>query len=82
MKKQEKLEVKLNWVQEIDNTRKSYSSVTEHGQLIVTEMADKILIQGSGVENGSLKTSFFILYKDAALILSDLLKKISDEEKS
>ncbi len=81
MKKQEKLKVKLSWVEDINMTRKSCSCVTVHGQLIVTEMEDKIFIQGCGEEDGSLKTSVFLLYKDAALILSDLLKKILDEEK-
>ena len=44
-------------------------------------MGESIFVQGIKLKNEGLKAPDFLLYKDAALILSDLLKKILDEEK-
>ena len=80
MKKHKTLKAKVTWIEEIDSKRKSYSSITDQGQLIVTELEDKILIQGYKVEQGYFNNSEFFITKDGASILIDFLKRILDKK--
>ena len=79
MKKKE-IDVKVNFV-EAPKELKSFTSITKHGQLIVTDMEDYILMQGNSLDDnvGHLRTFPFLISKEGAKNLVSHLNKILEK---
>jgi hypothetical protein len=75
-----KIKVKVKWVEMKE--RKSYTSISEQGQLIVTDMGESIYIVGTSLKSPDepMKVIHFLIAKDGAKNLVEHLNEILEDK--
>ncbi len=75
-KKYKTLKIKTEWVRAEEKERDSYCYVTPKGHVIITDLGDRIFIQGCRMKGDSIVVVPFLVTKEGAASMVEGINKI------